>query len=85
MIKILNTKSAGDFLLSLEFSNGETRQFDGQAHLADRHSSLLTALSDRSYFQLALVDAGPLCWLNGLELFGHRVFELTNELSDHGA
>lgn len=84
MIKILGIEPAGDFLLSLKFSNGQARQFDGRAYMADRHGSLLTALGDKSYFQRAFVDSGALCWPNGLELSGHRVFDLCNELAAHG-
>ena len=83
MIKILFVEPAGEFVLSLKFSNGEKRHFDGQAYLADRRGPLLFALGSSNYFQSAFVDAGALCWPNGFELSGHRVFELCDEFAAH--
>ncbi len=76
MIKILSCKSASDFILEIKFSNGETGHFDGQAYLENRAGLLLEPLREKAYFKRAFIDAGALCWPNGLELSGGRVLEL---------
>lgn len=76
MIKILKCEPSSDFILEISFSSGETGHFDGKAYLAQRTGSLLTPLYEKSYFQKAFVDAGALCWPNGLELSASRVHSL---------
>jgi hypothetical protein len=39
---------------------------------------LLKALSKPAYFARCFVDAGALCWPNGLELSAGRLHELVN-------
>ncbi|MBX9937005.1 MAG: DUF2442 domain-containing protein [Burkholderiaceae bacterium] len=74
MIKILQIQALDDFQLQLEFSDGSCGLFDGQA-LLKRTGPLLDALRDPAYFQRAFIDAGALCWPNGLELSPARVRE----------
>jgi Protein of unknown function (DUF2442) len=81
VIKILSCESASDFILEIKFSNGEAGHFAGQAYLADRVGSLLEPLREKAYFKQAFIDAGALCWPNGFELSGHRVFELCKLLT----
>lgn len=76
MIKILKCETAGDFGLEISFSSGEIGHFDGQAYLAERSGPLLEPLRDKNYFSKAFIDAGALCWPNGLELSANRVLEL---------
>ena len=83
MIKALTCKPTADFSLSLKFSNGEIGVFDAKAYLAERRGVLLEPLKDAVYFQRCFVDAGALCWPNGLELSGQRVFELSTVLQTH--
>ena len=83
MIKILFIKQceANDgYQLKLSFSNGEHGVFDGQSYLAARTGILLEALRTPAYFKRCFIDAGALCWPNGLELSGDRVFELSKLL-----
>lgn len=81
MIKILECKVLADFTLELNFSNGEAGHFDGRSYLASRSGPLLDALHEKSFFSTAFVDAGALCWPNGLELSGQRVMELCKLLA----
>lgn len=74
MIKILRVRDAGNFELGVEFSDGAQGIFDGRA-LLSRQGPLLDPLRDGAYFSRAFVDAGALCWPNGLELSATRVRE----------
>ena len=74
MIKILDVSVAGDFELRVAFSTGVEGLFDGRALLA-RSGPLLEPLRDSAYFARAFVDAGGVCWPNGLELSAARVLE----------
>jgi hypothetical protein len=81
VIKILGLKPAADFILEISFSNGETAHFDGAHYLASRVGSLLEPLRQAAFFNQCFVDAGALCWPNGLELSGNRVFALSKILA----
>ena len=83
MIKILQCRPQADLMLELEFSGGEVGHFDGLAYLASRSGALLEPLREKLYFQRAFVDAGALCWPNGLELSGARMRELCHQLEPH--
>ncbi len=77
MIKVLNARPAGDFKLELDFSDHTQGVFDAAAYLATRSGPLLDKLRDATYFARVFVDAGALCWPNGLELSPAKVRELT--------
>ena len=83
MIKVLTCKPTADFSVSLKFSNGKVGVFDAKAYLAEKRGVLLEPLKDAVYFQRCFVDAGALCWPNGLELSGQRVLELSKVLAAH--
>lgn len=72
MIKILQVEAVGDFQLRLTFSDGSQGMFDGKG-LLQRSGPLLDAIRDPAYFRRAFIDAGALCWPNGLELSPTRV------------
>ena len=74
MIKILRVEACGDFQLRLTFSDHSQGVFDGR-ELLQRTGPLLDPLSDPAYFRRAFIDAGALCWPNGLELSPARVHE----------
>jgi hypothetical protein len=74
MIKIVATRYLGDFKLMLEFSDDAKGEFDGRALLA-RSGPLLEPLRDEAYFGRCFLDAGALCWPNGLELSPARLRE----------
>ena len=80
MIKVFTCKFTAEFSLSLKFWNGESGVFDAKAYLAEKRGILLEPLKEAAYFQRCFVDAGALCWPNGLELSGQRVFELSTVL-----
>ena len=72
MLKLLTARSMGNFQVRLEFSDGTSGDFDGQA-LLQRSGPLLEPLRDAAYFQCCFIDAGALCWPNGLELSAVRL------------
>ena len=76
MIKVLNIRHVGDWKLELEFSDQTNGLFDVASYLANRQGPLLDALREPNYFKRAFVDAGAVCWPNGLELSAARLREL---------
>ena len=67
MNKILHARYLGHFQIDLEFSDHAEGIFDA-AELLTRQGPLLDALRGEAYFQRFFIDAGALCWPNGLEL-----------------
>jgi hypothetical protein len=80
VIKILDLKTVSKFNLEVSFSNGDTVHFDAADYLANRIGSLLEPLRQIDFFNKCFVDAGALCWPNGLELSAERVHELSKIL-----
>lgn len=79
MIKVLNIRHSEPWQLDIEFSDHTHGRFDAKAYLATRQGPLLDALrEDATYFSRAFVDAGAVCWPNGLELSAARLRELVN-------
>ncbi len=78
MIKLLDVKSVAPHHLDLSFSDHTRGVFDGADYLASRQGPLLEALRDPAYFARCFVDAGALCWPNGLELSAARLHELVD-------
>jgi len=74
MIKVIAARYIGDFQVALQFSDGAEGVFDGHALLL-REGSLLVPLHEEGYFRRCFVDAGALCWPNGLELSPARLRE----------
>lgn len=80
MIKVLKARYVGDFRIALQFSDGKEGVFDGK-QLLRRTGPLLEPLHEESYFQRMFVDAGALCWPNGLELSPAYMHENSVELA----
>ena len=74
MINVIAAHYQKNFQVALVFSDGREGVFDGRTLLA-RTGSLLLALRDEKYFQRVFIDAGALCWPNGLELSPARLYE----------
>ncbi len=74
MIKLIEVRYLGDFQVALTFSSGQEGVFDGHA-LLQRNGPLLEPLRAEPYFRRLFVDAGALCWPNGLELSPARLYE----------
>ena len=74
MIKIIEVRYLGDFQIGLQFSSGFEGVFDGHL-LLQRQGPLLEPLRSEDYFRRFFVDAGALCWPNGLELSPTRLRE----------
>ncbi|NBW26036.1 MAG: DUF2442 domain-containing protein [Betaproteobacteria bacterium] len=76
MIKLLDVKTIAPHQLELTFSDHSLGVFDGANYLASRQGPLLENLRDPAYFARCFIDAGALCWPNGLELSASRLHEL---------
>lgn len=74
MIKLIHAKYDGDYRVLLTFSDGHQALFDGK-QLLQREGPLLDALRDKAYFKRVFIDAGALCWPNGLELSPLKLYE----------
>ena len=77
MIKVLNARLIDAFRLELDFSDHTQGVFDAGAYLATRSGPLLDKLRDAAYFSRVFIDAGALCWPNGLELSPAQVHALS--------
>ena len=77
MIKVLNARPVGNFQLELDFSDHTHGVFDAAAYMATRSGPLLDKLRDADYFARVFIEAGALCWPNGLEISPAKVHELS--------
>lgn len=75
MIKVTMARYLGNHQVGLVFSDGKEGVFDATG-LLRRNGALVEALRDESYFKRLFVDAGALCWPNGLELSPSRLYEM---------
>lgn len=76
MIKVLEASYRSERQIELLFSDGKRSVFDMGAYLADHEGTLLLPLKDESYLKRFFIDAGALCWPNGLELSPARLYGL---------
>ena len=76
MIKVLNASLIDPFKLVLNFSDRTHGVFDAKVYLASRSGPLLDKLREPTYFKRFFIDAGALCWPNGLEISPARLHEL---------
>jgi len=74
MIKVIEARYLGNFQIAAIFSDGKEGVFDGKV-LLQKNGSLLEPLRDENYFRRFFIDAGALCWPNGLELSPARLYE----------
>jgi hypothetical protein len=74
MIKVIEASYLGKYQIAVVFSDGKEGAFDGNV-LLQKSGSLLEPLRDETYFQRFFIDAGALCWPNGLELSPARLYE----------
>ncbi len=79
MIKLFKARYLNDFQIAVDFSDGKEGVFDGRV-LLQRTGSLLEPLRDENYFKRFFIDAGALCWPNGLELSPARLYETCRTL-----
>lgn len=76
MIKVLHAHLVSPFQLELAFSDHSHGVFDADAYLSTRSGPLLDRLRDPAYFARFFIDAGALCWPNGLEISPARLHAL---------
>lgn len=78
MIKLLSAEYTENGLITVEFSDGNKGVFDLSTYLSERTGSLLVPLANEDYARRCFIDAGALCWPNGLELSAERLHELVS-------
>lgn len=78
MIKVLNFSFDTDSHIALVFSDHSRGTFDLATYLASRSGPLLEPLKDPAFRRRAFIDAGALCWPNGLEISPARLHELSS-------
>lgn len=78
MIKLLSAEYTENGLIALEFSDGNKGVFNLPLYLGDRTGSLLLPLADDDYARRCFIDAGALCWPNGLALSADRLRQLVS-------
>ena len=76
MIKLINIKFCDEFNILIAFSGGSEGILNVQSYLAGKHRSLLEPLNDKAFLKRCFIDAGALCWPNGLELSPLRLHEI---------
>lgn len=74
MIKLIHAKYDGNYRVLLTFSDGHQAVFNGK-QLLEQKGPLLEALRDETYFKRVFIDAGALCWPNGLELSPLKLYD----------
>lgn len=65
LLDVIDVKPTDDFLLLLEFENGEKKQFDCKT-LFDKKP--FEVLKDRSFFQKARVEFGTVVWSEEIDI-----------------
>ena len=78
MIKILEARHIGNYQIELFFSDGQNGIFALSAYPSTRQGPLLKLLRQETYLQRFFIDAGALCWPNGLELSPDRLHEISD-------
>jgi hypothetical protein len=81
VIKLLDVKTIAPHQLELTFSDHSLGVFNGANYLASRQGPLLEDLRDPACFARCFIDAGALCWPNGLELSAARLHELVDAIA----
>ncbi len=76
MIKVLTAREVAPFDVELQFSDHTHGIWHGGQYLSTHAGPLLERLRDPVYFARFFVDAGALCWPNGLELSPARLHAL---------
>jgi hypothetical protein len=87
MIRLVSIRPAGDCALDLGFSDGAAGRWSAEALIA-RDTELTRPLADPAYFARAFIEAGALCWPNGLEFSApalHRKLDEDGKLSRDAA
>lgn len=77
MIKVLNARLTAPLVLEIDFSDHSHGVFDANAYLANRAGPLLEKLREPAYFGRFFIDAGALCWPNGLEISPAKIHEIS--------
>jgi hypothetical protein len=87
MIRLVSIRPAGASALDLGFSDGAAGRWAAEPLIA-RDTDLTRPLADPAYFRRAFIEAGALCWPNGLELSApalHRKLDEAGKLSRDAA
>lgn len=78
IIRLVAIRPAGDAELDLVFSDGATGRWSAMP-LIERDTELTRRLGEPTYFRRAFLEAGALCWPNGLDLSAHALHRKLDE------
>ncbi len=78
MIKLVSIRPSDSDEIDLVFSDGATGRWSAAA-LIGRDTGLTRPLADPAYFRRAFIEAGALCWPNGLELSARSLHRRLDE------
>lgn len=77
VIQVLNARQIAPFVLAVDFSDQTHGTWDASAYLSNHTGPLLEPLRDAAYFERFFIDAGALCWPNGLEISPARIYKIS--------
>lgn len=72
--RVTKVSAAEGFVLSLEFSNGELREFDVKPFL---DKGIFVQLQDEAYFKRAKVSMGTVEWPDGQDFCPDTLYEMS--------
>jgi len=81
VMKVSSARQITPFVLAVDFSDQTQGKWDAGTYLSSHAGPLLNPLREAAYFQRFFIDAGALCWPNGLELSPARIHEESVVLS----
>lgn len=78
-IKIKSVEWIRDYILKIEYENGEEKFFDGSKMV---RKEIFKPLSDPKVFSNVVVTAGGLTWLNEIDIAGEYFYQHSKEKLD---
>ncbi len=79
MIKILKATYLKDYIIKLDFSDGQSAAMDF-SYLLNKNTVLTNPLKNIDFFKSFFLDFGALCWKNGLELSPEALYIKAKEM-----
>jgi hypothetical protein len=74
LLDVTAVEARPDFLLDLEFENGERRRFDMSPYL---HYPIFRRLENPGFFSLARVEYGTVVWPGNIDIAPETLYELS--------
>ncbi len=75
-LEVLNANYLGDYRISLEFNNGDTKVVDLKDEM---NGSVFQALKDKNYFKKFTIKFNTIEWDNGADFAPEYLYEIGKE------